>query len=253
MRIDRYLVEKGLVTSRRQAQDLIAAGRVYLIAPSSRRQILKPSENVPDGAQVEVTSKEELRFVSRGGLKLEGALKKAALDPTGMTILDVGISTGGFSDCLLQHGASLIVGVDVGHGQLATKLHGEPRIKLFEGINARDLSALESRLMEITAGRKFALIVIDVSFISLRLVLPEVVKYLCETGRILALVKPQFEAGREAIGKGGIVREPAVWQAVQTRVTEACQQLGLIVENYFASSVEGADGNQEFFILARKS
>jgi 23S rRNA (cytidine1920-2'-O)/16S rRNA (cytidine1409-2'-O)-methyltransferase len=251
MRADRALVERGLVSSRNQAQELIEAGRVFAIKSTGKVQIKKPSEDIPEEQQLEVAASHAPEFVSRGGTKLLGALKNLGLDVKGFTILDVGQSTGGFTDCLLQAGAAKVVGIDVGHGQLASKIKSDARVVSFEGINVRELAKAD--LMSHTAGQKFDLIVADVSFISLRLVLPEIIAYLNDSGRLLSLVKPQFEVGRENLGKNGIVKDEKLFDVVQTSITKLCKDLGLVVENYFASSIEGSDGNKEFFIYARKT
>lgn len=253
-RIDRLLVERRLADSRNQAQELIASGRVFVSLDSTKteaRQILKPSATFPDNEvlHIDVRPPSGPEFVSRGGHKLHGALARTALDLRDFLVLDVGISTGGFTDCALQSGAARVVGLDVGHGQLATRLAEDPRVTLFEGVNARDLSSLE--LLKFTEGRKFDLIVVDVSFISLRLVLPEILPFLKGGHRVLALVKPQFEVGREGLGKNGIVKDTSLFEKVRSSILELCEGLGLIVEDYFASTIEGSDGNKEFFVLAR--
>lgn len=252
MRVDVLLVEKGMVPSRTRAQELIASGRVYLVQNGRRQPVKKPSAKIdPSDAtflQVEADPAES-RFVSRGGVKMQGALERTRLDVGGFCVLDVGISTGGFADCLLQAGAARVVGVDVGHGQLAPKLQADPRVVLHEGVNARALA--EVPLLEANFGHKFDLVVIDVSFISLTLVLPEAIQYLKESARVLALVKPQFEVGREGLGKNGIVKDSSLYTQVEEKIRRCCQASGFTVEDYFESSIEGTDGNREFFVLAR--
>ncbi len=254
IRADVLLVEKGHATSRNRAQELIASGRVYVIDSTSpqkkKTHVKKPSLQLTGKEDFEIEPDvESSDFVSRGGLKMQGALKQANLDVTGSHVLDIGISTGGFTDCLLQAGATAVVGVDVGHDQLAPKLKKDSRVQLCEGVNARDLS--KTPLLKLNGGRKFDLIVADVSFISLTLVLPEMITYLKESGSILALVKPQFEVGRENIGKNGIVKDAALYAGVETKIRRACESVGLLVEGYFESSIEGTDGNREFFVFAR--
>lgn len=252
MRVDVLMVEKGLAPSRNRAQELIASGRVFLIVGGGKQQIKKPSLQVEDseGTSFEITpSLEGEEFVSRGGLKLKGALARIGLDVTGFRALDIGISTGGFTDCLLQTGASSVVGVDVGHGQLAEKLRSDPRVKLCEGVNARQLSSVPLR--DLNGGQNFDIIVVDVSFISLTLVLPEAISYLRESASIVALVKPQFEVGRENLGKNGIVKDAALYTGVEAKIRNACRVSGLLVEDYFESSIEGSDGNREFFVVAK--
>lgn len=245
------LVEQGLALSRARAQALIADGRVFVASANGRRQIKKASAEVKlaDGEFLEIAEDADAKnFVSRGGLKLAGALDHLGLQVAGWSALDIGISTGGFADCLLQRNVAQVLGVDVGHGQLAERLRRDPRVKLFEGVNARDLANVP--LVAANQGRNFDLVVIDVSFISLTLILPQAVQYLREAAPILALVKPQFEVGREGLGKNGIVKDEALFSKVEAKIRLACTQLGLKVNDYFASSIEGTDGNREFFIYA---
>lgn len=250
MRADILLVEKGHATSRNRAQELIATGRVFVILHGQRQTVKKPSLQLEGHEDIEVMPDPETsHFVSRGGLKMRGALDRLKLSVDGARVLDIGISTGGFTDCLLQAGARNVVGVDVGHGQLSPKLESETRLKLIEGVNARDLS--KTPLIEMNEGHAYDLIVVDVSFISLTLVLPAMISYLKESGSILALVKPQFEVGREGLGKNGIVKNVSLYAGVETKIREAATTLGLLVEDYFESSITGYDGNREFFLYAR--
>lgn len=251
VRIDVYMVERGLATSRNRAQELIASGRVSIVQAGKRQAVKKPSLQVDPSSAVEIQIEvdKDGEFVSRGGLKMQGALKKTALEVRGFKVLDLGISTGGFADCLLQAGASRVIGVDVGHGQLASKLQNDSRVTLFEGVNARDLSSLD--LITANNGQKFDLIVADLSFISLTLVLPGLISYLKESAPLLSLVKPQFEVGREHLGKNGVVKDASLFAQVETKIRRACQAAGLIVEDYFESPIEGSDGNKEFFVYAK--
>lgn len=254
IRVDVLLVEKGFATSRNRAQELIASGRVFILDSQSsgkkKTAIKKPSQQLTGNEVFEIEpDAETLDFVSRGGLKMRGALAKAEIDVAGFKVLDIGISTGGFTDCVLQAGASSVVGVDVGHDQLAAKLKRDKRVQLVEGVNARDLS--QTPLIQMNGGAKFDLIVADVSFISLSLVLPEMVAYLKESGSVLALVKPQFEVGRENLGKNGIVTDASLYPTVETKIRRSCEAAGLLVEDYFESSIEGFDGNKEFFVFAK--
>lgn len=248
MRVDLLLVEKGIAASRTRAQEMIASGKVFLLVGGQKKVIRKASVNIEPNAELHVEA-DANEFVSRGGIKLRGAIERTRLDVRDAYALDIGISTGGFTDCLLQNGARFVVGVDVGHDQLAPKLRNDPRIKLFEGVNARDLS--QTPLREAIQGRKFNLIVVDVSFISLTLVFPELVQYLDDSGHVLALVKPQFEVGREGLGKNGIVKNPELYRGVEEKIRNACAACALTVEDYFESSIEGSDGNREFFVLAK--
>jgi 23S rRNA (cytidine1920-2'-O)/16S rRNA (cytidine1409-2'-O)-methyltransferase len=250
MRVDLLLVEKGFASSRNRAQELIAGGRVFVVVRGQKRPVSKASLQIGPQDLLEVeTDHEDLQFVSRGGNKMKGAIERTKLNVRGFRVLDVGISTGGFTDCLLQASAHSVIGIDVGHDQLAKKLKHDPRLKVIEGVNARDLSIVP--LIELNNGEKFDLVVIDVSFISLTLVLPQAIQYLKETAFALALVKPQFEVGREGLGKNGIVKDPARYRDVEEKIRSACATCGLSVEDYFESSIEGSDGNREFFIFAR--
>jgi 23S rRNA (cytidine1920-2'-O)/16S rRNA (cytidine1409-2'-O)-methyltransferase len=257
MRADVWLVENGLVPSRQKAQELIAAGRVMLHLGDGREQpVRKPSQVILDPAtKLFITKTDEPEFVSRGGLKLNGALRKASIfQVANAVVLDLGISTGGFADCLLQAGSARVIGVDVGHDQLAQSLRQDPRVTLFEGINARELVDPESmarrRILDAVGGRLFDRIVIDVSFISLKMILPSAASLLRESGYILALVKPQFEVGREGLGKNGVVKDVSPYPQVQLAISDTCKSLGLRVEDYFDSPILGSDGNKEFFVLA---
>lgn len=254
MRADLLLVAKGFATSRNRAQELIATGRVFVVANGRRQNVKKPSLHLDGHELFEIVpDPEALHYVSRGGLKMRGALDRLALTVENATVLDIGISTGGFTDCLLRAGARSVVGVDVGHGQLAPPLEKDPRLKLLEGVNARDLSKppFVEPILKLNGGQKFDLIVADVSFISLTLVLPEMISYLKESASILALVKPQFEVGREGLGKNGIVKDSSLYPGVEKKIRAAAQAAGLLVEDYFESSVTGFDGNREFFLYAR--
>ena len=258
MRADQFLVERGLAASRSQAQRLIAAGARWL-SPSGWRDMAK-SDDLPPGAQVELLDAAEARYVSRGGLKLEAALRATGLGVAGWHCLDVGQSTGGFSDCLLQHGAASVLGVDVGHGQLHPRLAADARVRALEGINARQLDAsylvAENPVSTATGDRSgsfFDLVVADLSFISLTLVLPALVPLLRPGGQLLLLVKPQFELQPGDIGKGGLVRDAALYAQVERRLRDACAALRLTVLHWLPSPVAGGDGNREFFIHAARA
>jgi 23S rRNA (cytidine1920-2'-O)/16S rRNA (cytidine1409-2'-O)-methyltransferase len=263
MRADQLLVERGMAASRSQAVRLIAGGLRWRDAGSSDawRDVVKNRDDLPESAELDLVDGAEARYVSRGGLKLEGALKTAGIDATGLQCLDIGQSTGGFTDCLLQHGAAKVVGVDVGHGQLHAKLREDERVIAVEKVNARALTAVDliassvdaeddPETMEIEFEPRFDLIVGDLSFISLTLVLPAVVPFLAADGRMLMLVKPQFELQPGQVGKGGIVRDAAMYPIVEARLREACAALGLRVVQWFDSPIVGGDGNHEFFVHA---
>jgi 23S rRNA (cytidine1920-2'-O)/16S rRNA (cytidine1409-2'-O)-methyltransferase len=242
MRADQLLVERGLAASRSQAQRLIASG-VRWLGAGGWKPVGKNGDELPVDAQLQLLDGAEARFVSRGGLKLEGALAASGIDAAGKTCLDVGQSTGGFTDCLLQQGAVRVTGVDVGHGQLHDKLRRDPRVVAIEKLNARELT-LEQ------VGGDFDLVVGDLAFISLTLVLPALLPVLKPDGDLLMLVKPQFELQPGQVGKGGIVTDPALYAVVEQRLRDCCAQLGLQVKRWFDSPIAGGDGNREFFIHA---
>lgn len=247
VRLDLLLVEQGLADSRTAAQALIDAGRVSLRRPEGDAVLKKASLKLPRDSEFAVAPDPSDRFVSRGGLKLAGALAQTGLRVDGLRCLDVGLSTGGFADCLLQAGAVRVVGVDVGHGQLHPRLHNHPRLVSFEGVNARNLDP--APLFAANDGQPFDLAVADLSFISLTLVLPAMAPLLRAGGRLLCLVKPQFEVGREGVGRGGIVKDPKWYPQVRRRLEDAAVALGLTVDDWLDSPIAGGDGNREFFIL----
>ena len=251
MRIDQLLVERGLAVSRSQAQRLITLGVQWRLGAGAFRRVAKNGEEVPGAAELVLLDDAEARYVSRGGLKLEGALLAAGWEVMGLRCLDVGQSTGGFTDCLLQRGAAQVVGVDVGRDQLHPRLRGDARVVCIEGLNARELQAADARIPGADLG--FDLVVGDVSFISLTLVLPGVASLLKPGARLLMLVKPQFELQPGQIGKGGIVRDPALYAVVEDRIRQACAAAGLQVQAWRDSPIEGGDGNREFFVQAFKS
>lgn len=254
MRADQTLVARGLARSRTVAQALITAGRVRVAAGAGWTVVSKPAQDIPDGAELQIEVSDDDRYVSRGGLKLAGALDRTGLDVAGLTCLDVGQSTGGFTDCLIQHGAARVVGVEVGHGQLHPRLRGDPRVVCIEHLNARTLDAatLGIALGVDTAAAGFDLLVCDASFISLTLLLPQWPALLAPGGRVLALVKPQFELGPDALGKGGIVRDAAQYPALEVRMRTFAETSGLSVLDYFDSPIKGGDGNREFFLYAAR-
>lgn len=321
MRADQLLVHRGLASTRAQAQRLIASGVQWLklghhhtaqgamsgaeigAASSSGstlywQRIVKNGDILPDDAQIELLNDAEARYVSRGGLKLEGALQTLGLSVKDSTCLDVGQSTGGFTDCLLQQGAARVVGVDVGFGQLHDKLHSDERVLCFERVNAREPGVIAAEIAKLLAGEdeeawddldsdfdeddfedveftpkniankstntpantlfepdfvaEFDIIVGDLSFISQTLVLPAIAPLLKPNGCLVMLVKPQFELNFGQVGKGGIVREAALYEQVEKRVREAYAEQGLTVHAWLESPIQGGDGNREFFIHASK-
>lgn len=235
-RIDRLLVQKGLAESRERAHRLIMEGKVR----AGGRKVEKAGTRVDVASQLEIVG-EGLPYVSRGGLKLEGALQAFGIDPSGWIVMDVGASTGGFTDCVLQRGAARVYAVDVGYGQLAWKLRNDPRVVCLEKRNIRYLQPEE-------VGEPVDLIVIDTSFISIERFLGRLLHFLKEEGRILALIKPQFEVGKGEVGKGGVVRDPALHQKVTDRIVRFAQTLGFRVEGLTESPLLGPKGNREFFI-----
>ncbi|MEN3371929.1 TlyA family RNA methyltransferase [Dechloromonas sp. ZS-1] len=245
-RADALLVQLGLATSRTQAQKLIAAGRVF----ADGAPIAKPSLELLPEVTLTVSSDDSDRYVSRGGLKLAGALEKTGVDVRDSVCLDVGQSTGGFSDCLLQAGAHHVVGVDVGHGQLHPRLKNDPRITMREGINCRALCAAD--LGDAMPAGGFDLIVGDVSFISMSLILPQLPALLAADGQLVLLIKPQFEVGPGNIGKGGIVRDTTLYRELELRFLDLARTLGLTAKGWFDSPITGGDGNREFFIWLSK-
>ncbi|NIC41206.1 TlyA family RNA methyltransferase [Aquabacterium sp. A08] len=255
MRADQLLVERGLAASRSQAQRLIAAGvrwRLPAAGEGAWRPVAKSGEAVPAHAELALTDAAESRYVSRGGLKLEGALRHTGVPVHGAVCLDVGQSTGGFTDCLLQHGAAQVVGVDVGQGQLHPRLRQDARVTAVEKCNARELSAAR---LQAAAGAQatgpFDLVVGDLSFISQTLVWPALVPLLRPGGNgLLMLVKPQFELQPQDIGKGGLVKDASRYAQVQARMAQACAANGLTLRAYFESAITGGDGNREFFVWA---
>ncbi|HEY3838323.1 MAG TPA: TlyA family RNA methyltransferase [Bryobacteraceae bacterium] len=235
-RLDRQLVERGFAESREKAQALIMAGEVLV----DGRKAEKPGVTVARDCQIELLARP--RFVGRGGIKLQAALEHFQVNVTGMVCLDVGASTGGFTDCLLQNGAARVHAVDVGHGQLDWKLRNDARVSVYEGLNARGLTVGD-------VGEQVDLAVCDVSFISVTLIVPAIAGVLKERAGMIVLVKPQFEAGREQVGKGGIVRDPAVQQAACDRVAAAVEEMGFRW-SAIDSPIAGAEGNREILLHA---
>ena len=250
MRIDQLLVQRQLASTRSQAQRLIADG-VQWLKGDVWKTVVKNGDEVPDDALVELLNDAEARFVSRGGLKLEAALKHAGVSAAGWTCLDVGQSTGGFTDCLLQAGALAVVGVDVGSAQLHPQLRADPRVVCLENINARALT-VDDLEESPGAATTFDLLVADLSFISQTLVLPAVVPLVKPGGVVLTLVKPQFELQPGQVGKGGIVRDDSMYALVEKRLRDTFAALNVEVTHWFDSPIAGGDGNREFFIGGRK-
>jgi 23S rRNA (cytidine1920-2'-O)/16S rRNA (cytidine1409-2'-O)-methyltransferase len=235
-RIDKLLAEKGFADSRAKAQAMVMAGVVLV----DERRIEKPSEMVGTDAIIRIKGESaESRFVGRGGLKLEAALKYFNIVPAGYRCLDVGSSTGGFTDCLLQYNAASVVALDVGTNQLAWKLRNHPRVDVRENTNARNITPADF-------DGPFELIVVDVSFISVTKFLSNLRELLAPGGQLLILIKPQFEVGKGEVGKGGIVREPEKHNAVIEKINGAAENVGLKVAGVIDSPILGAEGNKEF-------
>jgi 23S rRNA (cytidine1920-2'-O)/16S rRNA (cytidine1409-2'-O)-methyltransferase len=233
-RLDQLVVERGLAESREKAQALILAGQVTVNGQKSS----KPGHSIAEDARIELL--ERMPYVSRGGFKLAAALDHFAIDPAGWTCLDVGASTGGFTDCLLQRGAARVWAIDVGHGQLDWKLRNDARVTVQEGVNARYLNAADYPV-------KFDLAVCDASFISTTMLIPAMEPLLARPRRMIVLVKPQFEVGRGDIGKGGIVRDPELHDFACKRVRNAIEALGLH-SDIIPSPILGTEGNREFLL-----
>ncbi len=253
VRLDKLLVERGLAASRERAQALILAGRVLV----EEQRVDKPGAAVAAEAALRLLG-EDLRYVSRGGLKLEGALQTWGIDVAGAPCADIGASTGGFTDCMLQHGAASVLAVDTGYGQIAHKLRTDPRVTLMERTNARALApgALTVHGKGAESANNITFFAMDVSFIGASLVLPAVLAALAPAGErwrgeAVVLVKPQFEAGREHVGKGGIVRDPAAQQFAVERVADTVRALGGEVLAVMDSPILGMEGNREFLLHAR--
>jgi 23S rRNA (cytidine1920-2'-O)/16S rRNA (cytidine1409-2'-O)-methyltransferase len=250
LRLDRLLVDRGLVPSRERGQALILAGKVLV----DEQKVEKAGAPVAEDARIRLLG-EDLRYVSRGGLKLEHALQHWKIDLTKRTCLDVGVSTGGFTDSMLQHGAARVVGVDTGYGQIDAKLRADERVALLERTNARHLRAEQLTPL---ATEPIAFVAMDVSFISATLVLPAVIESVRQHDKgaefaLVVLVKPQFEAGREQVGKGGIVRDPAAQEGAVQRVRDAVAALGGSKIDVTDSPITGAEGNKEFLLYAAYS
>ena len=236
-RIDKLLVERGLADSRTKAQAMVMAGIVLV----DEQRVEKPSHQFDPNSSIRIKGSDDptARYVGRGGLKLEAALREFQIDVAGSYCLDVGASTGGFSDCLLQNGARAVVAIDVGHNQIDWRLRNDPRVEVREGVNARYLQPEDFT-------ERFDLAVMDVSFISATKVLPAIVPLIAPGGAIITLIKPQFEVGRGEVGGGGIVRDPAKRLHAVEEVNDFAKTLGLKVVKVIESPITGADGNVEY-------
>lgn len=240
VRLDKLLVDRGLAESRTKAQALVMAGVVLV----DDQRASKPSDTIPADSLIRIKGGDDAtsRYVGRGGLKLERALHDFAVDVNDFNCLDVGASTGGFTDCLLQHGARHVIALDVGHNQIDWKLRTDSRVEVRERVNARYLQPDDF-------STRFDLVVMDVSFISASKIMPALVPLLKPASSLIVLIKPQFEVGRGEVGKGGIVRDPEQHARVVDEVNRAAEQLGLVVKRVIESPIQGADGNVEFLAL----
>lgn len=247
-RADVLLVEGGWVSSRAQAARIIKQGGVRYGSGSDWQVLSKPSLKLPDDIQFQLDDLDELQYVSRGALKLKAAVEFSGIELTGKSALDVGQSTGGFTDYLVQSGIKRVVGVDVGRDQLDGKLREHPKVTCLEGVNARELP--ETLLDYEPQG--FDVIVMDVSFISQSLILPNLGRFLKPKGFLISLVKPQFEVGKENIGKGGLVRDAGLYPQVKARIQREVEALGFEVQGYLESPIKGGDGNREFLLIAQR-
>ncbi|NLQ16494.1 TlyA family RNA methyltransferase [Marinomonas sp. M1K-6] len=250
LRIDLLLTEQGLAKSRSQAQVFISEGRVSYKQNEKWINITKPSVKLPLDTELNIATNAADRYVSRGALKLEGALRHTKLNIENFHVLDIGQSTGGFSDCAIQHGAAKVVGVEVGHGQLDPRLRDHQNIVCLEGINARNLCVDD--LKQHFPENGFDLVVMDVSFISQTKILPQLANLLSKSGQLITLVKPQFEVGKEFIGKGGIVKNKQRVEQLEEDIKAFIKGLGFEVKCYIESPIKGGDGNQEFLLWATK-
>jgi 23S rRNA (cytidine1920-2'-O)/16S rRNA (cytidine1409-2'-O)-methyltransferase len=242
-RIDKLLVTRGFAESRNKAHALVMAGVVLV----DEKRVEKPSEIFASDAAIRIKSASpENKYVSRGGLKLEAALAAFEVDPTGFDCIDIGSSTGGFTDCLLKHGAEHVVAVDAGTNQLAWPLRSDPRVDVRENTNARNISPEDFTT-------RFNLAVMDVSFISVTKILPAIIPLMRPDGKLIVLIKPQFEVGRGEVGKGGIVREPEKHERVVAEVNEFAAGLGLSVKGIIESPILGAEGNKEFLAFYERN
>ena len=248
VRIDKLLVDRGVAASRERAQAMVLAGRVMV----GSQKVEKAGASVDQDAEIRLLG-EDLKYVSRGGLKLEAALKHWAIDLRGRSCLDVGASTGGFTDCMLQHGAREVLAVDTGYGQIAQRLRSDARVKLLERTNARYLAAEDLHSIRLYSGITF--IAIDVAFISVTLILPAVLRSAfaqpaSRQREMVVLVKPQFEVGRKLVGKGGIVRDEQAQQGAVSKVRQAVSELEGTGLEVIESPILGVEGNREFLLHA---
>lgn len=252
MRIDLLLVQKKIASTRTLAQEMIKSGQVAIVVNGTRRVICKPSEETAEDAEIEVTEGFATEFVSRAGHKIKGAIDVLNLNLKDKVCLDVGVSTGGFSDVMLKSGAASVLGIDVGHDQTHPLVKTHPKFKLLEKVNARSL-AENMEFKKHCPANGFDFICMDVSFISVKLILPELWPLLKIHGELLILIKPQFELGPNALNEKGIIKNPSLYGELERTMVAAAAQLQFIVRKYFPSPIEGKDGNKEFFLFLGKN
>ncbi|OHV10265.1 TlyA family RNA methyltransferase [Kushneria phosphatilytica] len=249
-RADQLLVSQQLVRSRTRAQRLIRSERVFIETGHGRQLVQRVSEKLPIDTHFMIEPDPEERYVSRAGLKLEALLQATDVSLKGATVIDIGQSTGGFTDCVLSFGATRVIGIEVGHDQLDAQLRDDPRVECLEGVNAR---ALPDDILHALAPGGFTVAVMDVSFISQTLILPEIARLLPPGGTLFSLVKPQFELSPERIGSGGLVKASSDYTTVRTRLEQACQDSGFVIHHWQESPITGGDGNREFLLYASRS
>tara|TARA_B110001454_G_scaffold219198_1_gene251684 strand:+ start:265939 stop:266703 length:765 start_codon:yes stop_codon:yes gene_type:complete len=252
MRVDLLLVKKNLATTRTRAQEMIKAGQVTVVIDGKKKTVTKPSEDYSEEVIFEVLSGFATEFVSRAGHKIKGAAGDLNLKFENKNCLDVGVSTGGFSDFLLQNGAESVLGIDVGQDQTHSAIKENKRFKLLEKVNARALDQ-HAEFMALVPKNGFDFICMDVSFISVKLILPQLKPLLTDDGDLLVLIKPQFELGPDALNENGIVKDTSLYQTLEKNMLSSAQDLGFKIKKYFSSPIEGKDGNKEFFLLLGKN
>lgn len=248
MRVDLLLVKKNLVSTRTRAQEMIKGGQVFVVINGQKRLVEKAREEFHHDAEFELVDGFANEFVSRAGHKIKGAAESLKLAFTNKTCLDVGVSTGGFTDFLLRSGAKHVVGIDVGQDQTHSSIRNDSRFTLLEKVNARYLNDNKEFLSLVPSGG-FDFICMDVSFISVRLILPSLKALLHKNGELLVLIKPQFELGPEALNEKGIVKDPSRYLELENVICKSAQDLGFKIEKFIPSPIEGKDGNKEFFVL----
>ncbi|MFK7161783.1 TlyA family RNA methyltransferase [Marinospirillum sp. MEB164] len=250
LRLDQLLVHQQLAATRTQAAKMLEQGRVYLNKGGHWQVASKPGLKLPEETLLRVEAAEEDQYVSRGALKLKAAIEAGSIQVHNQIALDIGQSTGGFTDYLLQAGVASVVGIDVGHSQLHPRLQSDPRVRALEKVNARYLTP--DQLLSAQLPAKYGLIVMDISFISQTLVLPQCPNLMADQGWLITLVKPQFEVGKEHINKHGLVTDTRLYEAVRSKIESKILGLGLSLRGWLASPIQGGDGNNEFLCMAQK-